>query len=86
MTELEDFCTRTVEAIKPKVVLASGDLTDAKHKNNMGSSQYEEEWIVYNDVLRKCDIKNKTIWFDIRGNHGYNILLFEILYHINHSL
>ncbi|XP_077286400.1 transmembrane protein 62-like [Arctopsyche grandis] len=74
VTELKDFCTRTIDAIKPKVVLASGDLTDAKHKNNMGSAQHEEEWIVYNDVLKKCDIKNKTIWFDIRGNHdNFNV-------------
>lgn len=76
-TEFEDFCLRTVNTIKPKVVLASGDLTDAKHKNNMGSGQYEQEWIAYKNTLDKCNIKNKTIWLDIRGNHG-NFHLFDV--------
>lgn len=55
-------------------MLASGDLTDAKHKDNMGSAQYKEEWILYNDVLSKCNIRHKTTWLDIRGNHGYLII------------
>ena len=37
--DLQDFCGETVDVIKPSVVLASGDLTDAKDKF-LGSQQY----------------------------------------------
>lgn len=48
----------------------SGDLTDAKAADNMGSAQYEQEWINYRDMLNKCNLGNHTVWLDIRGNHG----------------
>lgn len=56
--------------IKPKVVLASGDLTDAKTKDNIGSDQFEGEWKYYRDILIEAHVKEKTLWLDIRGNHG----------------
>lgn len=68
--ELQEFCCSTIDVIKPSAVIASGDLTDAKHWDNMGSGQYKEEWIAYADALKTCKVREKTLWLDIRGNHG----------------
>lgn len=51
-------------------MLASGDLTDARGKDFFVSQQYEDEWKTYNEVLKAANVKNKTIWLDLRGNHG----------------
>lgn len=67
---LREFATRTLDTIKPRVVLASGDLTDAKDRDHLGSRQYEREWQIYHDVLESSQVRNKTLWMDIRGNHG----------------
>lgn len=59
--------------ISYKVFLVSklpGDLTDAKSEDNMGSQQYVEEWEVYKNILQACRVTEKTVWLDIRGNHG----------------
>jgi hypothetical protein len=47
-----------------------GDLTDAKSEDNMGSRQYVQEWESYKDILEACKVTEKTVWLDIRGNHG----------------
>lgn len=47
-----------------------GDLTDAKSEDNMGSRQYVQEWELYKDTLEACKVTEKTVWLDIRGNHG----------------
>ncbi|XP_055598866.1 transmembrane protein 62-like [Uranotaenia lowii] len=71
---LIEFCNRTVDIIRPSVVLASGDLTDAKTANFLGSQQHEQEWRWYRDVLRDTNVLNKTTWLDIRGNHdNFNV-------------
>lgn len=73
LSDLHSFCKLTIPAIKPAVVLASGDLTDAKAEDNMGSAQYEQEWINYRELLNTCNLGNTT-WLDIRGNHdNFNI-------------
>lgn len=65
---------QTVPAIRPSIVLASGDLTDAKSAYVVSSAQYEEEWKMYNEVLRSTGVLNTTKWIDIRGNHdNFNI-------------
>lgn len=75
-TRAEDFrrfCTETVDVIRPKVILASGDLTDAKGKI-FGSQQYAEEWKTYYATLEETGLLNKTTWLDIRGNHdNFNV-------------
>lgn len=74
VSHLIDFCNRTVDIIRPSVVLASGDLTDAKTANFLGSKQHEQEWRWYRDVLRDTNVLNKTTWLDIRGNHdNFNV-------------
>jgi len=70
ISEFRDFCNVTIDAIKPTVVIASGDLADAKEIDNMGSRQFKQEWIYYSDILRETHITNRTLWLDIRGNHG----------------
>lgn len=60
----------TLDVIEPTVVLASGDLTDAKDSDNLGSRQYRDEWQIYHDIIQQGHVRNKTIWLDIRGNHG----------------
>lgn len=78
ITEFKEFCDQTMDAILPSVVLASGDLTDAKTRDNIGSKQVLQEWQTYRDVLRECNIKQKTLWLDIRGNHdNFNVLNLE---------
>lgn len=68
--DFRQFSTETLDTIKPSVVIASGDLTDARGKDLFVSQQYDDEWKIYNEILTKANIRNKTIWLDLRGNHG----------------
>ncbi|GLH01779.1 Uncharacterized protein GBIM_07843 [Gryllus bimaculatus] len=74
ISELKEFCDLTVKTIGPSVVLASGDLTDAKTSDNMGSRQFIQEWELYRQVLDECNVMQSTVWLDIRGNHdNFNV-------------
>jgi hypothetical protein len=39
----------------------------------MGSRQYVQEWEYYKDVLDECKVEDKTLWLDVRGNHGRKV-------------
>lgn len=67
--QLKEFCSVNIRAIKPNLVLATGDLTDGKTANGFGSRQIEEEWRIYKDVLSATGVLAITTWLDIRGNH-----------------
>ncbi|XP_076231397.1 transmembrane protein 62 [Calliopsis andreniformis] len=89
ITELREFCNVTVDAIKPPVVLASGDLTDAKAKDKMGSKQILEEWQYYKQVLDDTEVSKRTLWLDVRGNHdNFNVVSLESKnnYYSNYSI
>ncbi|XP_015436785.1 PREDICTED: transmembrane protein 62-like [Dufourea novaeangliae] len=89
ITELKEFCNVTVDIIKPSVVLASGDLTDAKAKDKMGSKQILEEWKYYKQVLDETEVAKKTLWLDVRGNHdNFNVVSLEAKnnYYSNYSI
>ncbi|XP_043522394.1 transmembrane protein 62-like isoform X4 [Frieseomelitta varia] len=89
ITELKEFCNITINSIKPSVVLASGDLTDAKAKDKMGSKQILEEWQYYKRVLDETEVTKKTLWLDVRGNHdNFNVLSLESKnnYYSNYSI
>ncbi|XP_011498584.1 PREDICTED: transmembrane protein 62-like [Ceratosolen solmsi marchali] len=89
ITEFKEFCDITVGSINPEVVLASGDLTDAKTVDKMGSRQYLEEWKQYKKVLDDSKVAEKTTWLDVRGNHD-NFNIFDTNskdnYYTNYSM
>ena len=51
-------------------MLFSGDITDAKAKDNLKSEQFIEEWRSYNELVSYCTKQVDTTWLDVRGNHG----------------
>lgn len=60
----------TLDVIKPPVIVASGDLTDARGRDSFLSKQYEDEWKIYHEILSTANVLNQTKWLDLRGNHG----------------
>ncbi|XP_060803616.1 transmembrane protein 62-like isoform X2 [Amyelois transitella] len=70
ISQFQQFCDVTVKIVKPMLVLASGDLTDAKAKDNLGSSQVKMEWVYYQNIIKESGVTDHTLWLDIRGNHG----------------
>ena len=87
--DLKEFFTTTLDTVKPKVVLASGDLTDAKDFDGVNSFQQLDEWEVYKDLLVQYNVSKKTVYLDIRGNHD----TFDVISHkdpnnyfISHSM
>lgn len=67
--DFKDFCSRTLNIIKPDIVLVTGDLTDAKSKNKFDSQQYEDEWQTYQSIIDETEVTKRYVWLDIRGNH-----------------
>lgn len=77
MTEFEDLLRNTISVIKPTVVVASGDLTDARG-SGLNSVQHLREWQIYKDILTRSGVLQLTKWLDIRGNHDtFNVDSFS---------
>ncbi|GFT55733.1 transmembrane protein 62 [Nephila pilipes] len=77
-SDLKKFCTDTVSVIQPSVVLATGDLVDARTADLLGSRQYVEEWRMYQEILFESGVTVNTTWLDIRGNHdNFNVLSLD---------
>ncbi|KAG0240745.1 Metallo-dependent phosphatase-like protein [Mortierella sp. GBAus27b] len=66
------FLSTALPLVEPAFVVVTGDLTDAKDKQLVGSMQYMEEWSTYRDALEESGVltkRNGTFWHDLRGNH-----------------
>ncbi|XP_047090005.1 putative metallophosphoesterase At3g03305 [Lolium rigidum] len=61
-----------LRAIRPHLLIVSGDITDAKNRRKTTSRQDEDEWITYKKtidaIVENGGIDKRRI-FDIRGNH-----------------
>ncbi|KYN02695.1 PREDICTED: transmembrane protein 62-like [Cyphomyrmex costatus] len=78
LSEFKEFCNVTVNSIQPKVVLASGDLTDAIVKDGFGSKQEHREWQLYRHIIGETNVSRKVLWLDVRGNHdNFDIISFD---------
>lgn len=78
--DLIRFCQSQISMIRPKFVIVSGDIVDAKTENMLGSQQYLAEWKIYQQVTDECARVVQGQWFDIRGNHD----VFDVP-HVNSS-
>ncbi|KAG4922541.1 hypothetical protein JHK82_051514 [Glycine max] len=61
-----------LSVINPSLVLITGDLTDGKSKDLLTMKQNEDEWVEYRTVLDtviKRSRLQKSLFFDLRGNH-----------------
>ncbi|PVV05206.1 hypothetical protein BB560_000277 [Smittium megazygosporum] len=71
------FLNSALPFISPRHLFITGDLTDGKDKNKIGSQQYLEEWVAYNNALKNFGLlerDNGEFLFDQRGNHDcFNI-------------
>ena len=76
--DLEKFCTDIVSAIAPSLVLVTGDITHAKFADQLFSTQFEDEWQMYQQVLKKCKVRERLPWLDIRGNHGQSVYMWQL--------
>ncbi|XP_018367573.1 PREDICTED: transmembrane protein 62-like [Trachymyrmex cornetzi] len=78
LSEFKEFCNVTVNSIQPRVVLASGDLTDAIVKDGFGSKQEHREWQHYKYIIDQTNVSKKVLWLDVRGNHdNFDIINFD---------
>lgn len=83
ISQFQQFCDNTIKKIKPLIVLATGDLTDSKTKDNLGSTQVKTEWVYYYNIIKESGVTEDTIWLDIRGNHGKKKILCRINIDLN---
>ncbi|XP_075257665.1 transmembrane protein 62-like [Convolutriloba macropyga] len=74
--DLIEWCVQVHQVVKPQLILATGDLTDAKATDQVSSFQHKLEWERYNEARKSCYQRaaltsNEKLapWIDIRGNH-----------------
>ncbi len=69
LSDLQRLGDHQLPAIKPALVIVTGDLTDAKDKDLVFSLQNEEEWQMYTRIATNISTRLGVRWVDIRGNH-----------------
>ncbi|KAF6777213.1 hypothetical protein AHF37_03418 [Paragonimus kellicotti] len=69
MSDFRRFCIDVIPLLRPELVSVSGDLTDARSALHITSIQNPEEWIGYEEIVRRSGVLNYTNFFDLRGNH-----------------
>ncbi|KAH9502794.1 Transmembrane protein 62 [Bulinus truncatus] len=67
--DLQRFCEEYISVINPNLVIVTGDLTDGKTETGIESMQVQEEWIQYENLVKRCSSFSKAKWLDLRGNH-----------------
>lgn len=71
-SDFQKFVGSALSVIDPSLVLITGDLTDGKSKDLLTMKQNEEEWVEYQktmeDVIKRSGL-DKSIFYDLRGNH-----------------
>ncbi|CAO2832602.1 unnamed protein product [Amaranthus hypochondriacus] len=70
--DFKTFVGPYLSIINPSLVLITGDLTDGKSKDLLTMKQNEQEWEEYRDVMEDVVKKSgldKSIFYDLRGNH-----------------
>ncbi|OMO53994.1 hypothetical protein COLO4_36605 [Corchorus olitorius] len=70
--DFKNLVPSALSFINPSLVLITGDLTDGKSKDLLVMKQNEEEWMEYKNVMEdvvKRSGLNKSIFYDLRGNH-----------------
>ncbi|KAJ8327768.1 hypothetical protein O5D80_004103 [Batrachochytrium dendrobatidis] len=81
IAHLDHFLNYEMNLIAPDLVLATGDLTDAKSHSTLTSLQHREEWVAYHTALQSSGVLRRQqgrFWWDQRGNHDcFNIPSFE---------
>uniref|UniRef100_A0A2C9M5R7 Uncharacterized protein n=1 Tax=Biomphalaria glabrata TaxID=6526 RepID=A0A2C9M5R7_BIOGL len=76
--DLQRFCEEYLTVINPSVVLVTGDLTDGKTATGIESMQVHDEWIHYENIVKRCSSLGKAKWLDIRGNHdSFDVLNYN---------
>ncbi|RYR16584.1 hypothetical protein Ahy_B04g073623 isoform I [Arachis hypogaea] len=70
--DFHDLVGPALSFINPSLVLITGDLTDGKSKDLLTMKQNEDEWMEYktvmDSVIQRSGI-DKSLFFDLRGNH-----------------
>ncbi|RKP07847.1 hypothetical protein THASP1DRAFT_16473, partial [Thamnocephalis sphaerospora] len=72
IAHLMHFLRTTLPLISPSMVVATGDLTDAKSEVEKAGVQFEDEWQTYHRLLKESGALDKAggqFWHDLRGNH-----------------
>ncbi|KAK3783446.1 hypothetical protein RRG08_033703 [Elysia crispata] len=67
--DLLTLCEDYIKRIDPETVIVTGDLTDAKKKGSIDTIQLKDEWVAYQNIMKKCSAMIRGKWVDIRGNH-----------------
>ncbi|QCE12455.1 putative metallophosphoesterase At3g03305 [Vigna unguiculata] len=70
--DFAEFVGPALSVINPSLVLITGDLTDGKSKDLLTMKQNENEWVEYRSVLNTVIERSgldKSLFFDLRGNH-----------------
>lgn len=84
-TEFSDLLRNTVSKVRPSVVIASGDLTDAR--TGLFSEQHGREWHMYIEAVKSSGLLKDTAWLDIRGNHDtFNVATYAEDFFSNYSI
>ncbi|KAJ6226604.1 transmembrane protein [Anaeramoeba flamelloides] len=67
---LEKFILNYGKRLQPRLILATGDLTNGSPRGReFGKITMKEEFDIYKSTLEQCDVYDPNFWYDVRGNH-----------------